>query len=388
MLFREQPDRYQSIVWSALTEIPSEIEEEALRWRQSRLEEHGFPPFEEALSVYAAPSESPLDRPGATDGPAPRTPLAVIGGQEFLPAVLDSLHAAAQDGFLRQIASLANRILVADGIDTGDPEGHRKAVRKSAGYVGIAVASRSGLDPVSAGRTLEEVPLIELFREGYGAAAALQRRAGSLVRDGWASCHPEALQLLDPPLGERVAGLLKPRPLYYQVPTGDGPEGYRDFSDVREIDETGRALDLAETIGRVFVDRLHLDVSRVIGESRAGTEDPPRFSCLLLTLVAWHSVREECRLEPLPPEVVADFLRNIASRRTAPPEAPARALENLVRRLADRLDLDPSENAGVRAFGKACLQELASQCGGLDPGVPVSEREVSCLLLQGGTPHA
>ena len=37
---------------SALFELPSEVEETALHWRASRLEEHGYPTWDEALSIY------------------------------------------------------------------------------------------------------------------------------------------------------------------------------------------------------------------------------------------------------------------------------------------------------------------------------------------------
>ncbi|HXV77418.1 MAG TPA: DUF6178 family protein, partial [Candidatus Polarisedimenticolaceae bacterium] len=55
VFFVDQPERYRQVVWGALWEMSSDIEEQALYWRQSRLEEHGFPDREQALSVYAAP---------------------------------------------------------------------------------------------------------------------------------------------------------------------------------------------------------------------------------------------------------------------------------------------------------------------------------------------
>lgn len=389
MLFHEHPERYQRILWASLNELPSEVEEEAFRWRQSRMEEHGYPPFEEALSIYAAPGEAaendddagPSPRRGPEAPAPPLTALASLEDAGLLPAAVESLPVEDRDRFVRQIVSLANRVLVADCRDTGDPDGHRRAVRKSAGYIGIALAMRSRSDPGEAARTIAEVPLIDLFRDGYAHAAKLRRRAGLLVRDGWASCHPQALELLDPPIRPRVEGLLEDRPLYLDLGAGGEAPSYRDFERSEEIEETGRALELAEAIGTLFIDRLHLDVPRIMGEAQARPEEPPTFSRLLLTMMAWHAARGDLRLEPLPADVTADFLRTVASRRTAHPDAPGRALDRLIGEIQDRLEPAPSEAAALAAYGKACLEELASECGNLDPGIPVSVREVSCLLL-------
>jgi hypothetical protein len=82
--------------------------------------------------------------------------------------------------------------------------------------------------------------------------------------------------------------------------------------------------------------------------------------------------------------VAADFLRSIASRRTAAPEAPARALDALVADLGERHDLPPSEQAMVTAYGRACLERLAADCAALDPGVPIGRKAVGCLLVDDG----
>ena len=87
------------------------------------------------------------------------------------------------------------------------------------------------------------------------------------------------------------------------------------------------------------------------------------------------------RGEPLPPEVTALFLRTVASRRTADPEAAPRALREFLDRLVITLGLTPAQHTALRAFGTACLERLDGECSMLDPGAPVDPRYVSCLLL-------
>ena len=125
---------------------------------------------------------------------------------------------------------------------------------------------------------------------------------------------------------------------------------------------------------------MGLELERVI-EATPATSDTHRFSTLLTTLLAWHATRTEVRGDPLPADVVADFLRTVASRRTAAPEAPERALQNLLGELRETYELSVRESSVVEGYGRYCLERLGEECGGLDPGVPIDPRTVGCLLV-------
>ena len=133
IFFLDQPERYRQSLWSALHELPAEIEEQALRWRQSRLEERGFPPWEEALAAYAPPEgvrdhprpPVPLDPDGLA---APLNPLSLPSVRGRVAAAIERLDDAARDRILYELYGLGNRLLVADGGDTGEPAAHRAAL--------------------------------------------------------------------------------------------------------------------------------------------------------------------------------------------------------------------------------------------------------------------
>ncbi len=382
MFFVEQPQRYQRLLWSALWELPSDVEEHALHWRNSRLEEHGFPPWDEALSVYAPPSGQRSHpepaQPERPEGlPAPRSPLRVLSGPGLLVPAMERLSPALRERALHETVVLANRLMVADGADPGDPAAHQRMLEKAAGYVGIALERRGAVDASRAAREIERIPMMELFREGYARAVELQARARRLGAEGWASTEERALELLDTPIRQRVAALLVPRPQYLELARGDGAQVLRDFRDAAEIEETRVALEMAEVVGSVLIERLGLDLPRVL-ELDA---EPPRFSTLLLTVLGWHATRGQLRCEGLPGDVTADFLRTVASRRTAAPDSPERALRALLDELARQGRLDARERAVLGAFGKACLEQLSAECGGLEPGTPVDPRYVRCLML-------
>jgi hypothetical protein len=102
---------------------------------------------------------------------------------------------------------------------------------------------------------------------------------------------------------------------------------------------------------------------------------------LLLTALAWHATKGELRVDRIPSELVADFLRTTASRRTADPEAPARAMTRLIDALVGDAELSRRPAATLRAFATTCLDRLAADCGNLDPGTPATPRVVGCLRL-------
>jgi hypothetical protein len=385
ILFHDRQERYRRIVWATESEILAEVEEEAWRWRQSRIEEHGFPPLEEALAVYAPPqgTEAAAEEflpPDVQAAPAPRTALRVIGAGSVLTTAVDLLPPATREGVLLQLTSLANHLLVADSGDAGDPEAHRAAIEKAASFVGIALAARGVRDPSATAPVISRVPLKELFREGHERAASLRRRAFGLLREGWASAHPRALDLLDAPILPRVKALLGPRALHWDPSAAAGKE-VREFRSLTEVEESRVALDVAEILGRVFVERLGLRVAAVLDETERVTGGPPRFSTLLLTALAWHAVRGEFRVEALPAEVTASFLEKVASKRTAPAGASSEAMDAFLARLVLEAGLGAREGAALRAFAVACLDRLAQQCGDLSPSIPPDPRFVSCLLL-------
>jgi hypothetical protein len=341
LFFTEDPARYRRLLWGATYELPAEVEERALHWRESRIEEHGFPPREEALGVYAPPAgtrEHP--RPQAPEDPdalpAPRTPLLLPALRESALAGLAELPAETRERFLFELVALANHLLVADVADTGDPATHRAAMEKGLGYVTIALELRHAEGPAALASTLADVPLVELFREGYAPAVGLQARALRLPRGRFA---------LDPPLDDRVAGLLEPRPEYAEIaPTGESVR-FRPFRRLAEIGETATALELSELL------------ARVLAPAPERQSAPSLASTLVLRLLAWHAARDVRRFDALPKEVGTDFLRGAAS--------PPQAMERLTAELTSELGLGAREVAVWRSFARAALERLSAEGSGM-----------------------
>jgi len=379
-LFLDDQARYLGIVRSALFELSSEVEEDALRWRVSRLEEHGYPGFEESLSIYAAPGPgAPAWRDAApaaqAESPlAPRTAIRSLRGDAPILPAIDRMTPDDRERVLAGFNALAHRVLVADGADPGSIEAHRAVIDRAGSYVALALELRGAREPSAAAAVLREVPAIELFREGYAQAAALQKRARSYAT------RIKTDTILDPLLRARLRGLTQPRPIFVTL-TEEGSEAARDFRSIGDIEEARVTVELLESLERTLLEARGATAEGLLAEERRPFEDGPRFSTLLLTALAWHTVRGELRIDRLGQDAVSDFLRTTASRRTADPEAPARAMDRLVEALANESKLTRRPAASLRAFGTTCLDRLAADCGSLDPGLPVTPRVVGCLRL-------
>ncbi|MDP6980776.1 MAG: DUF6178 family protein [Myxococcota bacterium] len=186
----------QGVVW----EMQSDLEEWASRWRTGRLEDLGFPSWDEAMRIYG------FVRPDQrTEVPDEARALDAAGWDlpvwmPQLPAAHDARHAvfrAAAEldederrSFFYAVVSLANKLAVADGLPLGDMETLPKAIEKAA-----SLASK-GLEFIAEERAMKladvvrRVSLERLFRVG----ANLDRAAAEKERLSYAEQLERALE--------------------------------------------------------------------------------------------------------------------------------------------------------------------------------------------------
>ncbi len=380
ILYRDDQERYLGIVHAAKFELPSELEERALQFRTSRLEEHGFVRKEEALEIYAAPrgemAEVPVG-PVIDEGRSiPPRSLVLGAGTEgsLLHAAINRMPATDREATLSGLVALANRVLVADDGDTGEPSAHRRSFEKAAGYVVSALERRGAVDPIAAADVLARVPPVELFRETHARLSALQDRVRRLFGGGtWGKDAAESLARVDPPLRAQLAGLSLPRPLYFDGSHDE--EAFRDFRALSEIEEVSLALDLVERVGAVLGRELRADLAALDGARAGHQESPPRMSSLLLTAVAWHATRGELRLSPLPADAAAAFI--LLARDG--PRAPAALVDAFVGACASAFRLAERDFAALARFGRASAERLARDVREFDPGSPLER--LPCLVV-------
>ncbi|MGH0036226.1 MAG: DUF6178 family protein [Myxococcota bacterium] len=188
-LFRNDYWLYYRLMQGTLWELPSDLEEWALRWRNGRLMDLGFPSWDESMRIYGyvrpdRRADLSDSEPGAEESGAgwklpvwsPGLPVPLDGTDTpysiFRAASL--LEDDARSRFFFGFVGLANRVAVADRMELGDAETLPTAIEKAA-----ALASR-GLDHVARARDLEPVEVLRRSTPGrlFQVGASLERDAG------------------------------------------------------------------------------------------------------------------------------------------------------------------------------------------------------------------
>jgi Family of unknown function (DUF6178) len=187
VLFREEYWTYFRMLQGTRWELESEAEEWALRWRAGRLEDLGFPPLEEAMSLYGiVPARSLDDLPGAdAEVPPvdwrlaiwmPRLPVADAASHSIFRA-LAALAPDERRPYLFGFLSLANRVAVADRLPLGDAETIPAALEKAAALVSRGLDHLVAVHDRAPTEVLRRAGLERLFRVGF----SLARRAGDAI---------------------------------------------------------------------------------------------------------------------------------------------------------------------------------------------------------------
>ncbi len=334
----EDPFKSSRLLGALAWELPSELEETALRWRQGRLADLGYPSLEEALSWYARPPTRPAEAPGQPRR-APGFFLAPLGDRTLLARAAATLDAGDREALDMQLVTAGNAVLVADGIDPVDLDQVRAAVTGARAMVELGLERLAGGDEARAAEVLASTPVKRLFQEGFGRVLELSWRADRLYRAGGAGRR--SVPLLDAPLGELLAALSSRRPRFHP-----GIERPRDewgspnvaaleprrFLTTSDLTLTATALDLCEGLATT---------ARELGLVPTQAEgDAPRLSSLYLTALA--NERLGRRFEPVPipvsdlPAVTAALGRIEDPRLASRGEAGA-LLQTLARRQAEEL---------------------------------------------------
>lgn len=176
VLFQHDYWLYFRVMQGVNWEMDSDLEEWAMRWRTGRLEDLGFPTWDESMRIYG------FIRPDQHGELPEETTALNIEAWDLpvwmpnLPATRDSQHAvfrAAAEldhedrtSFFYSFIGLANKIAMADGLALGDIETLPKAIEK------VAVLASLGLEFVAKDKQIDLVSVVRraslerLFRVG------------------------------------------------------------------------------------------------------------------------------------------------------------------------------------------------------------------------------
>ncbi|HME92560.1 MAG TPA: DUF6178 family protein [Myxococcaceae bacterium] len=218
-------------------EIPSELEETAYRFRTARLADLGFPPPEEAASLFAF-----VDPGGASAAPraVERSELTVAGRVDFLEAGAKELTALERARLEEQLRYVANSALVAEGAEPGDPEAVRSITEATRDYLSLGIEHLSGADLARAVAVLREHHPRRIFQIGFSLTLRLKFEADRLAKKPLARFGDAYLAL--PEEASVLEALRRRRPLRALRLEGAEPVTFRSL---RELEQTQQALERA-----------------------------------------------------------------------------------------------------------------------------------------------
>jgi hypothetical protein len=230
-LYAEDPFAASRLLSSLRWDLPSELEESALRWRTGRLADLGYPAVHEALSWFA------------------RFLLATLARGSLLDRAFALLSPEDRDSAEGQIVAAANAVVVADAVDPADPDAVRAAFEAARGYLDLGLDRLSGGDTARAAEALAATPVKRIFQEGFGRALELAWRARDLRKRAGAAAT------FGSPMDEVLEALSGRRPRYF--PGVEAPEAEwgtiaaaayqpRHFATPEDLARTAAALDRAE----------------------------------------------------------------------------------------------------------------------------------------------
>jgi hypothetical protein len=381
----EDRDLYGQLRYAVYRSIETEAEEEAYRWRNSRLEEKGILEYREAAGIYDPLPESRIRELTNAGGRPYYARAGEIQVPAFYPLELSSsrplyyeLLTSLEEGDLKQritgdVSYVANRLLVADGRAVGDVDATGAALGRlfSLANVGLLLmADRTGRTP---GEIMKAVSITDLFKIGLGAVMGLKREAQEIGR----KCRPAGGTAEPAPLEEYhsavLNGLLRRLPQYY-VPGADDGEDYRDFRTPEEIVDTKKVLDQISVLWKAC-----------FGKSGAGDSGPAmpagktNFGNVLMTGFARFVLSGEATAVPLKKRELDRFLDTaFVDAGEAGRALDAAAGEEYLAWLKGKTGLEAHEWAILEAYVMERFEALEEEISGA-----LSAKDVDSLLTRG-----
>jgi hypothetical protein len=250
---------YQKILLEAVHVIPAETEEERYHWRNVRLAEKGFLPFDEAVGIYQSLTPRDLKKiiveQASDDSPEPpvlsvsQYPINLLQPDNDFARALTTINSESvlQKAQI-EFATLCNQIIVADHKAIRDRESLREIVKKACGYISIGMQRLQAEQPAAS--VIRKYPLAHIFKVGFGGALELKWNAEKWLSQSWFSGADLPLTFWDEEWLGILGGLLIKKPLYHDnYQTG---VLYREFSTLDEIRETEKILDQIKAVDNLL----------------------------------------------------------------------------------------------------------------------------------------
>jgi hypothetical protein len=390
ILYRVDKNSYQRLMDSLIVELESELEETGYRLRNSRLNDYGFPDFEESLQIYQflnPDSPLPQGRPlhvESREEIAKGSSVFYLTQQNEGPffssivSKIDDPH--EQDRLKQEITGLCNKAIVAEAVDLSNIAAMERAVKKVYHTLNLSLQYLSEDDEIRAFEILRSQPVQRLFQYGVSTTLLLRRKAESIFKGPWFSNDPENLVLLDPPHLETFEGLLRRRPSLYR------DWNYEDFRSPQDLKEADDFLESIETVVGFLENELkaspfylkEIDLSGCIPDGWREVT----LSTIFLTSVSNQILNGVFRFEAIGQGRIRDYLTRIFERDAQGKGVIKMEIKNSLRDWLVSIEGEEVRRQHLLAFQDFCLDLFEGQYGKIPPGEEVDPRFVKGLLIR------
>lgn len=248
-LYHDDLSRGRDMVVSVKAGLHSAIEEDLLRWRNGRLADLGFVPWEEAMKLLRPLTPAQALRRGeqARPGLAPGIdldPSPIPSEAGLLRRVLEHMRPAVAGIHTREFVLLVNEVISVQRLPPGDAASAERALHQTRSTLDLGLELLATARPDDqelldflAART-EAIGLRDVFRVGYGALDKLRSAALALHRSGQVSLG-EIGSLLDRPWGPTLRALAQRLP---ELPLEETSAKSRPLASLRDVAKATRRI--------------------------------------------------------------------------------------------------------------------------------------------------
>lgn len=214
-------------------EVPSELEETAYRFRSARLEDLGFPPLEQAVSLFAWLDPDKVAK--ISSSPASAPPEALMRVRErvsYLDEAMRGLEPNELEALNQELRSIANAALVAEIQDPGDLDAVRRVGEMVRDYLGLGIEHLTDGDPALAADCVREHESRRIFQVGFSLTLRLKFKVDRLAKEPLALLGEVWLTL--PFEAKTLAALRRKRPLRALKVEGAEPVPFRSRKELED----------------------------------------------------------------------------------------------------------------------------------------------------------
>jgi hypothetical protein len=372
-LFENQRGFYSELMNHVLTCLETEVAELAYRFHRGRLEDNGIPDFSASRTIYRPlpPARmTPVDKgnfPADITEAAPTFALALVQEQSLLAAALAAIENQALRQVLQtEIATLANKIVMADELDPAEAESLHQAAQKAGAYVNLSLDLIASGEINRAAAALQSFYLEDLFRHAHGKIDQVRSRLSVVLKEGTLAHWPHGLNLLDQEWLEPASILLAKTPMILRQQADSrrspGEDFIRSTSDLRQAE---RLVDVLAAMQPLFAaveqewqgnwDRLGL---LLWNQGQITNARHITLGALLLTAAAWQVAGASWRHDPLP----------VAAWPMIFPRLTPERLETALHDHCRQLLADEEQAARAVRYFEPVLARYRTETGSFGPG--------------------